>query len=60
MFLIANLLTGLVNLTVPSLDISDLLALVIVFDYLLCVVGIAALLLDWIFDRLRERKSKVA
>lgn len=59
MFLIANLLTGLVNLTVPSLDISDLLALVIVFDYL-CVVGIAALLLDWIFDRLRERKSKVA
>jgi phosphatidylinositol glycan class W len=59
MFLIANLLTGLVNLTVPTLDIPDLLALVIVFDYI-CVVGIAALLLDWIFGRLRERKSKVA
>lgn len=47
MFLIANLLTGLVNLTIPTLEIGDEMALGIVFVYI-CLVGLAALLVDTI------------
>jgi phosphatidylinositol glycan class W len=45
MFLIANLLTGLVNLTIPTLEVDDVHALIIVYVYI-CLVGAAAVLLD--------------
>jgi glucosaminylphosphatidylinositol acyltransferase len=57
MFLIANLLTGLVNLTIPTLEMSDPVALLIVFVYL-CTVGMAALLLDVIWMRWKKNKHK--
>lgn len=47
-FLIANLLTGLVNLTIPTLQVSDGPALLIVLGYI-CLVGGAAMLVDWAF-----------
>jgi phosphatidylinositol glycan class W len=50
LFLIANLLTGLVNLTIPTLDISDEWALLVLFGYI-SVVGLAALLLDALWSR---------
>ena len=50
MFLIANLLTGLVNLTIPTLEMPDPMALAIVFGYI-CVVGMASLLLDTLWVR---------
>jgi len=49
MFLIANLLTGLVNLTVPTLEMSAPPALLIMFGYI-CVVGIAAVLSDMLWN----------
>jgi phosphatidylinositol glycan class W len=63
LFLIANLLTGLVNLTVPTLEVSDPWALLIVFGYI-CTVGIAALLLDHVlhqrlFGGDRDQNEKV-
>jgi phosphatidylinositol glycan class W len=54
MFLIANLLTGLVNLTVPTLEMSDPVALLIVFLYI-CAVGMAALLLDELWTRVKQK-----
>ncbi|KAG7355668.1 GWT1 glycosylphosphatidylinositol-anchored wall transfer protein [Nitzschia inconspicua] len=45
MFLVANLLTGLVNLTVPTLTMSAFGALIIVFLYI-CLVGMAAMGMD--------------
>ena len=59
MFLIANLLTGLVNLTIPTLDMGDPVALLIVFVYL-CAVGIAALLLDAVLTRWKNKKKPKA
>jgi hypothetical protein len=47
-FLVANLLTGLVNLTVPTLEVDDPYALLVVFGYV-CIVGGAALVLDAVF-----------
>ncbi len=44
-FLVANLLTGLVNLLIPTIDQGDSVALAILSIYLLAV-GAAALLLD--------------
>jgi phosphatidylinositol glycan class W len=40
-FLVANLLTGLVNLSVPTLDITDIQAMVILFAYISVVTGLA-------------------
>eukprot|EP00980_Cylindrotheca_fusiformis_P005882 scaffold1233_cov111-Cylindrotheca_fusiformis.AAC.8 len=57
MFLIANLLTGLVNLTIPTLEISDEVALWIVFDYI-CLVGAAAILLDLVIGPKKSGKEK--
>jgi glucosaminylphosphatidylinositol acyltransferase len=56
MFLIANLLTGLVNLTVPTLDIGDTPALFIVFGYI-CAVGFIAVLLDTLYERIIKVRS---
>jgi phosphatidylinositol glycan class W len=56
LFLIANLLTGLVNLTIPTLDISDGWALLILFGYI-SVVGVAALLLDALWSRRRRHRT---
>jgi phosphatidylinositol glycan class W len=45
MFLVANLLTGLVNLSMDTLQKPDSVALGIVFGYI-CMVGMAALAID--------------
>lgn len=45
-FLIANLLTGFVNLTIPTLEVADVPALLVVFGYI-CLVGAAAMAVDW-------------
>jgi len=57
MFLIANLLTGLVNLTVPTLEVGDPMAVAIVFGYI-CAVGMAALLLDALYTSIVGREKK--
>ena len=44
-FLVANLLTGLVNLLIPTIDQTDVVAMGILIVYLVAV-GVAALLLD--------------
>ncbi len=59
MFLIANLLTGLVNLTVPTLEMNDPAALVIVFGYI-CCVGMAALLVDAAWSRVTASNRDVS
>lgn len=59
MFLIANLLTGLVNLTIPTLQVTNLYALFIVFAYI-CTVGIIALLIDSLVESIGVRKGTVA
>ncbi len=43
-FLLANLLTGLVNLTIPTLDIKDPLALGILLGYGSILTSVALLL----------------
>lgn len=58
MFLIANLLTGLVNITVPTLQINDALALFIVFGYI-CAIGKAALLLDLLWTTWKGKDKMV-
>lgn len=57
MFLIANLLTGLVNLTIPTLEISDGPALLIVFGYI-CTIGVAATLLDLVIGAKNPQEKK--
>jgi phosphatidylinositol glycan class W len=57
MFLIANLLTGLVNLTIPTLEMTDQVALGIVFVYI-CTVGLAALVVDALWTQVRAAKEK--
>jgi len=62
-FLLANLLTGLVNITLPTIDIPDRVAVGIVFGYI-CVVSVVLLLLDqvWVplllFVSTMQRKRK--
>ena len=57
MFLVANLLTGLVNLTVPTLRIGDTVAFLIVFGYI-CAISIAALLVDLVYQKFTPLKWK--
>lgn len=47
-FVVANLLTGLTNLTINTLEVSDARALVVLVFYL-CAVGCFSLLCDYIF-----------
>jgi len=49
-FVIANLLTGAVNLSINTLEASDSIALLVVFTYL-CAVGVVALLADKLFGK---------
>ncbi|CAJ1944237.1 unnamed protein product [Cylindrotheca closterium] len=58
-FLIANLLTGLVNLTLPTLTVADGPALLIVFGYI-CLVSVAALLVDWAIQSMFGKDSSEA
>mmetsp|Transcript_12642 Transcript_12642/g.30190 ORF Transcript_12642/g.30190 Transcript_12642/m.30190 type:complete len:514 (+) Transcript_12642:85-1626(+) len=58
-FLIANLLTGLVNLTIPTLEVADGPALWIVFGYI-CLVGGAAMLVDWAIQSVLLGKASKA
>jgi phosphatidylinositol glycan class W len=44
LFLIANLLTGLVNLTVPTLDITPLVTMAILIAYMAVLTGVAVAL----------------
>mmetsp|Transcript_3647 Transcript_3647/g.5562 ORF Transcript_3647/g.5562 Transcript_3647/m.5562 type:complete len:445 (+) Transcript_3647:60-1394(+) len=48
-FVVANLLTGLVNISINTLEVGDNMALLIIFLYLLAVGGIA-LILDSIYS----------
>jgi phosphatidylinositol glycan class W len=50
MFLIANLLTGLVNLTIPTLETPPLVALGVVFGYIISI-GFIAIIIDTLFAR---------
>jgi phosphatidylinositol glycan class W len=58
MFLIANLLTGLVNITIPTLEVRDPWAFLIVFGYI-SVVGAAALMLDQVKHMLVGNMEKM-
>ena len=54
-FVVANLLTGLVNLSMNTLAASDQVALLIVFLYL-CVVGCFSLMLDYFVTNYFKQK----
>jgi phosphatidylinositol glycan class W len=43
-FLVANLLTGLVNMTVPTLDVAPVVALAILVAYASVLTGVAVAL----------------
>uniref|UniRef100_A0A7S4JVF4 Phosphatidylinositol-glycan biosynthesis class W protein n=1 Tax=Odontella aurita TaxID=265563 RepID=A0A7S4JVF4_9STRA len=53
-FMLANLMTGLVNITINTLEVGDEQALLIIFCYLI-FVGTSALLLDWVFSSKKEK-----
>ena len=55
-FILANLLTGAVNLSMNTLEATHTKAVLIIFLYL-CAVGAVALLVDLIFRR--KEKSKM-
>jgi hypothetical protein len=56
--LIANLLTGLANLTISTLEVRDPWAFLVVFTYI-SVVGAAALMLDQVKHMLVGRIEKM-
>lgn len=56
-FILANLMTGAVNLTVDTLNSSDSKSIFIIFCYL-CAVGAVALFLDNILDK-KATKTKI-
>jgi glucosaminylphosphatidylinositol acyltransferase len=55
-FLVANLLTGLTNLTINTLAVSDPAALLILFMYL-CAVGCFALVLHFVLAKAKTPQS---
>lgn len=57
-FVLANLMTGLVNITINTLESGDTVALFIIFGYLFSV-GIVALFLDCILPS-KEKKHKLS
>lgn len=56
-FILANLMTGAVNLTVDTLNASKMTAIIIIFCYL-CSVGGVALLVNHIFSYRSRQKMK--
>ena len=52
-FLLANLMTGAVNLTMDTLEASDRTALIVILLYLFCV-GVVAILVDWMLGHRRK------
>ena len=57
-FILANLMTGAVNLSIDTLHASNLEAIVVIFLYL-CAVGVVALLLDWKHRHRTDEKAKI-
>jgi phosphatidylinositol glycan class W len=55
-FVVANILTGLVNLSMNTLEASDAAAVLVVFLYL-CTVGGFALVLDYGLSRISKAKK---
>lgn len=56
-FVVANLLTGLVNISMNTLEASDPVALLVVFLYL-CAVGGFSLIMDYILSRIQKEERK--
>ena len=56
-FILANLLTGAVNLLINTLEVSDSMALFVLFVYV-SVVGIVAMLIDGLAKRVWRIKGK--
>lgn len=56
-FILANLITGAVNLSIDTLHASNLEAIVVIFLYL-CAVGVVALMLDWKYRT--DEKAKIS
>jgi glucosaminylphosphatidylinositol acyltransferase len=54
-FVVANLLTGLVNLSINTLLISDQSAILIIFLYL-CTLGILSLMFDYFMSKILRKK----
>ena len=54
-FILANLMTGLVNLSMDTLNATHVQAITVIFLYL-CAVGIVALLLEWGFSNKTPKK----
>mmetsp|Transcript_19467 Transcript_19467/g.28679 ORF Transcript_19467/g.28679 Transcript_19467/m.28679 type:complete len:490 (+) Transcript_19467:121-1590(+) len=55
-FILANLMTGVVNLSINTLEASYGKAIVVIFVYL-CCVGAVALLMDVIFPARKKKKA---
>ena len=58
-FVVANLLTGAVNLSINTLEIQDLTAMVILVAYMTSI-GVLAIALETVSDSLQHRKDKIA
>ena len=56
-FILANLMTGLVNITINTLEVADGQALGVIFVYLFAV-GSVALAVDWAFRLLQSARRK--
>ena len=56
-FILANLMTGLVNITINTLEVGDGQALGVIFVYLFAV-GSVALAVDWAFRLLQPARRK--
>lgn len=56
-FILANLMTGLVNISINTLEVADGQALGVIFVYLFAV-GSVALAVDWAFRLLRSARRK--
>ena len=56
-FILANLMTGLVNISINTLEVADGQALGVIFVYLFAV-GSVALAVDWAFRLLQSARRK--